>query len=610
MQSLSSFALGLCVILAPAFLASGSLLPTANGPKTKNLISRQAPGVVATSDFLRRAGHASVVAGDWVYIDGGEFSVMNDGTPSYQYSTTILSIDLSQTWSNSTVTIHSTSKPKGVPDLMYPSLWYDEHEDLLYSGFAGRSSTFGDNPSPFPSSLWSFKPDGAGSGSWDKVIDSNSPVWDSLTRPCQPMMAFGSGSAYSLGGSENSRTTPATANLNQSIPVPGLVQFNLTTKKFSNSTAGGYSFNGTAEKGAMHYVPSFGPDGLFVVMGGDDFWHPDAENLTDLGTISIYDPSSQRWFNQTTTGNVPQSRKEFCVAGIESNNGTYEIFMYAGWGGHLGVLAVPYDEIYILTLPAFYWIKVDYPPQHPRHGLTCNAVGGSQILTIGGLDTNSKHTIDTLTYVSPYDTTPDPFAQGLNIFDMTTLKFANQYTAKASPYVQSDLVRNYYETRPATKFNSPGLAKLLDITHFSNTTTSSATNSSSPSGSTDSSTAAARSTQSSSSNGSKGAPAGAIAGGIVGGVAVLALLGALIFFVRKRRRSRDAPEPPSYVEVSGESKRRQQQGLQEMYQMPEEMEGHPRHHRVAELGADDAHSPIELRGEHDAAELTGTGSAR
>lgn len=209
---------------------------------------------------------------------------------------------------------------------MYPSLWYHEQEDLLYSGFAGRVSGFGDAPLPSPFSLWSFKPDGTGSGSWTEVIDSGSAVWDSITRPCQPMMAFGPDSAYMLGGFESSQTALSAANVTQNIPLPGLMQFNLKTKKFLNSTAGGYSFNGTAEKGAMHYVPSFGPDGLFIVMGGDDFWHSDAEHLTDLETISIYDPSSEQWFNQTTTGNIPQPRKEFCLAGIESNNATYEMY--------------------------------------------------------------------------------------------------------------------------------------------------------------------------------------------------------------------------------------------------------------------------------------------
>lgn len=157
------------------------------------------------------------------------------------------------------------------------------------------------------------------------MIDSGSPVWDSITRPCQSMMAFGSGSAYVLGGFESSKTALSNSNLTHNIPIPGLMKFDMSTKKFSNSTAGGYSFNGTAEKGAMHYVPSFGPDGLFVVIGGDDFWHSDFESLTSIETISIYDPSSERWFNQTTTGNIPQPRKDFCLAGIESNNGTYEM---------------------------------------------------------------------------------------------------------------------------------------------------------------------------------------------------------------------------------------------------------------------------------------------
>lgn len=212
---------------------------------------------------------------------------------------------------------------------MYPSLSYDEHEDILYSGISGWVSPFANLSSPPPLSLWSFKPDGTGSGSWKEVIDSGSPVWDSITRPGSPMTAFGSDSAYVLGGFENSGTTLSAAPRGPRVAIPGLIQFNMTTKKFSNSTAGGYSFNGTGRTGEMHYVPSFGPEGLFVVMGGDDFWHPDdpVESLRDLKTISIYDPSSEQWFNQTTTGDIPQPRMEFCLAGVNSSNGTYEMYL-------------------------------------------------------------------------------------------------------------------------------------------------------------------------------------------------------------------------------------------------------------------------------------------
>ena len=125
-------------------------------------------------------------------------------------------------------------------------------------------------------------------------------------------------------------------------------------------------------------------------------------------------------------------------------------FMYAGWNGNLGAAAIAYDEVYVLTLPGFYWIKAKYPAAHPRHGLTCNAVGGSQILTIGGVDTNTVLThsgtglqLDQATFSQ----SPDPFTQGLAIFDMTTLTFASQYTANAPPYVQSDPVQQYYSQK-------------------------------------------------------------------------------------------------------------------------------------------------------------------
>ena len=58
MKSFSSFALGLGVVSSTAFIASGSLSPISHGEETRSLVSRQAPGVVATSDFLRRDNHA------------------------------------------------------------------------------------------------------------------------------------------------------------------------------------------------------------------------------------------------------------------------------------------------------------------------------------------------------------------------------------------------------------------------------------------------------------------------------------------------------------------------------------------------------------------------
>ena len=125
---------------------------------------------------------------------------------------------------------------------------------------------------------------------------------------------------------------------------------------------------------------------------------------------------------------------------------TIHRFVYAGWGTNLGPVTVQYDTINILTIPAFHWISVPYNPQNPRHGLSCNAVGGSQILTIGGVDSNANVAFGTpqQNTESTFDSSPDPFAQGLAVFDMTTLAFSDRFTAGAPPYQQSNVVKQFY----------------------------------------------------------------------------------------------------------------------------------------------------------------------
>ena len=121
-------------------------------------------------------------------------------------------------------------------------------------------------------------------------------------------------------------------------------------------------------------------------------------------------------------------------------------FVYAGWDTVFGGAAIQFDTINILTLPVFHWLSVAYNPSNSRHAHSCNAVGGSQILVIGGLDTNPKIVSGLGTYQSIFNSTPDPFTQGLAVFDMASLTFQKQYTAKSFPYEQSALVKRYYST--------------------------------------------------------------------------------------------------------------------------------------------------------------------
>ena len=121
-------------------------------------------------------------------------------------------------------------------------------------------------------------------------------------------------------------------------------------------------------------------------------------------------------------------------------------FVYAGFDGGTGPNSVPFDTINVLTLPAFQWLHIPYTPQHPRIGHTCHAVGGSQVLIIGGADANPNISSDDYEVILKGQfSTPDPFLQGLAIFDMHELAFVDGYIASGPPvYESSDQVKQIY----------------------------------------------------------------------------------------------------------------------------------------------------------------------
>ena len=237
---------------------------------------------------------------------------------------TILSIDLSQNWTNSTVQIISTAKPAGCASLNSPSLWYNPPEDVLYSGFGGWQSPFNTEDIDLNNiSVWTFTPDGTGSGAWRDVIPSGSTALASINRPEQSFQAFGNDSAWLLGGYDK-------YGPDRHSYLPSMVHFNMSSRTFVNtSTPATLANSGAVDNGAMHYVPSFGPQGFFVAMGGDTIQN--VPGLISFDTVAVFDPAKQEWFNQSTTGSPPTSRIEFCTAGIESTNGTYEMLVERHW---------------------------------------------------------------------------------------------------------------------------------------------------------------------------------------------------------------------------------------------------------------------------------------
>lgn len=217
-----------------------------------------------------------------------------------------------------------------------------------------------------------------------------------------------------------------------------MVAYDFSSRELANSSDVPVLAQGWEQYGGLTFVPNWGSRGLLIGVGG----HED-DDTASFNTALVYDIHNRRWFEQETSGDIPPPRKEFCIAGAQSISRTHDILVYAGWDGKPGTDAVPYDSAFVLTLPGFFWVKADYPPKHPRHGHTCNGVGGGQIVIVGGLD--SAHQGGD-TYTSPFDT-PDPFVQGLAIFDLSKLTWNPSYTAHRGLQTPAPPIQEYYRTR-------------------------------------------------------------------------------------------------------------------------------------------------------------------
>lgn len=368
---------------------------------------------------------------------------------------TLISIDLSKDWTNSSVVLHSTSKPSGVPSLNNGGIWVDSKNKLLYTGFAGINSIFGTNTF-YPQGLWSFSPDGTGGGTWQNLNGTADDTFVSQPRPFDGSVASGEGSGYFLGGvggnSSNFQTSPR-----------GMFAYDLSSNQVTYGRNSGSSTAIGTQDGAMVFVPYFGNLGVIVSAGGQqgaagggpggggipiNGGGSNANGLASFSTVQIYNPQDQKWYDQKTSGSAPSGRMQFCMAGTASNNQTYEILVYAGWDGNLGSGSVKFDEAYVLTLPGFYWVKANYTAANPRNGLSCNSVGGGQILTIGGVDPtqNGQNNGGNSGYTAAFDT-PDPFTQGLGIFDLSTLSWKDSYEANQGKYSVAPEIQAYYNAK-------------------------------------------------------------------------------------------------------------------------------------------------------------------
>ena len=236
-----------------------------------------------------------------------------------------LAIDLSSSFSTSSkdngVQIRNINKGP-CPNFNSIRFWTDVAANTVYA-YGGDLSPLhpwvGGTTVPLES-LWSFTPSADG-GTWQSLDQSN-PVFDIMIRPSSGSVASGDIGGFNLGGWA-SRWSSQKIKGTKQIPVPGLQFYNFTSQEWSNNSATAYTPYGTAIGSGTVYVPTWGSAGLLVTFGGQT-----STGLSRLvgGTvylpmsnISLFDPSTQSWYHQMATGDVPAQRDRFCVVGISSD---------------------------------------------------------------------------------------------------------------------------------------------------------------------------------------------------------------------------------------------------------------------------------------------------
>lgn len=271
------------------------------------------------------------------------------------------------------------SKNASIPSASGAALWADSVNKRLFL-FGGEF--FNELQTPFTNLL-----------SYDILADN----WVSFGPPNGPItgVSFGAsvsiperGEGYYYGGWLSNASTPDWKGPPQA--TSGLVRYSMDLNTWSNNT--GPDDLGRAE-GVLVHIPA-GDGGLLVYFGGI----VDLGNGTMVGqpmdTVFIYDVVNSKWYRQAVSGTTPNMRRRFCAgAAWPADWSSYNIYLYGG-ASVPGVPGAGFDDVYILSLPSFTWIKMfplnstsnaNESSYYPHHSLTCSVVGGgSQMLIIGG----------------------------------------------------------------------------------------------------------------------------------------------------------------------------------------------------------------------------------
>ncbi|OBT98643.1 hypothetical protein VE01_03598 [Pseudogymnoascus verrucosus] len=471
---------------------------------------------------------SSIVVGNWLYLHGGEIHHNDDGVMTYLPNSQTFAIDLSKSWSTSTVDAIISNHAEEFKPSRRPEIYHDTIHNVVYSyGGAYYSANFKDDHVTYEANVtpevWGFTPPENGNVNWSrqfaKSISDSFPLTSSIE---YALTTSSDKKHYSFGGTITYNVVP---DGGEGVPIQmvmeDFVTYDYATQTYSNvSRTTPHSLAGEAQ-----FVPQYGEEGVLLFFGGKNPVDRGAASLdlADLGSIDVYDIYTDTFYTQAAT-NAPTGRYSFCSVGASNaNSSSYEIFIYGGDVGSSNSAAVAtLSKVYILTLPAFHWLEVPTSASTWRNNHKCQKIGEKsisqhnqrQMLSVGGDQHPSG--VDWSSYV-------DSWNSAMKIFDLTTLTWSDSYNPDAKAYTRPDMVNRFYSSNSAFP-STWGDAALNSIFNKSVTATTPKTTSTPTPTPTPTHTPEPEKETRSKTN------VGDIAGGVVGGVFAVALAGFLLWW--------------------------------------------------------------------------------
>ncbi|CAJ2514261.1 Uu.00g023800.m01.CDS01 [Anthostomella pinea] len=144
------------------------------------------------------------------------------------------------------------------------------------------------------------------------------------------------------------------------------------------------------------WVP-VGAQGILVVLGGVSYPNYDSPTFTSqneaqsardgtsyMSNIDVYDIANDVWYQQPTIAAPPPLALGCAVVVPAQDYSSYNIYYYGGYDG-VHQDADFNDDVWILTLPSFMWMKISSGTAgHGRAGHQCVMPYSDQMVTIGG----------------------------------------------------------------------------------------------------------------------------------------------------------------------------------------------------------------------------------